>query len=355
MKKISFVVLSVIVSTLMLSMPFTANAASPAQTASSASTQTSNISNNNIANFHVDYNKDLGHKGRSYNQIANSIENNGVAPSDAQFYAKMDILTSKLEQSNTAINFDNVQSVDQGYANLHPDEMRQRTLNLDLPALKRLLSCNDSLFFGVQDVEKAMKTAGSVANGNNVGKSITVSYPDGSSVTATFKTVRDSVYSNIVKTDTNISGPWNYNALILEENIGASGSYTTTTTWSFQSGSGYATVEDVYKWSSNYNGSSGTTSYISDSGAVSCDGTICNVASEVDSNYQNTSAPNANSWIQGYTDGRFVISTSYSGTFSAVYLSLSITATKNTYWHDYAISEVSGGYPIVLHWAGEFK
>ncbi len=355
MKKRFFVVLSVIVSVLMLAMPFTASAASSAQTTSSASAQTSNISNTNIANFHVDYNKDLGHKNRTYDQIATEEENNGAAPSDAQFYAKMDILTNKLEESNTTINFDNVQAVDQNYASLHPDEMRQRALNLDLPALKRILSSNDALFFGVQDVKNAMKTADLVANGNEVGKTIIVNYPDDSSVTATFKTVKDSVYSNAVKTNTNISGPWDYDSLILEDNVGASGSYTTTNTWSFQSGSGYATVEDVFKWQSNYNGSSGTTSYISDSGAVSCDGAICTVASEVDSNHQNTSASSSSSWIQGYTDGRFVISSTYSGTFSAVYLSLSISATKNTYWHDYSIDEVSGGYPVVLYWAGEFK
>lgn len=316
---------------------------------------------NDISNFHVDYAKDQGHKNRTHDQIKSDLENEGASPADANFYAKMDILTNQLESKHITLNFDNVEAVDQNYAALHIDEVRERALNLDLPALKRILSSNEALFFGREDVEKSMDLAKSmVVDGQKVGKKITINYPDGSSVTATVKTQKRNENSGLVKTNTLLAGPWNYNSFIFGEYNLSSGWWSSTTEWQFSSGSGYAKVKDLLNWHSDFNGATGTTYYDSDSGAVSCDGAICTVASEVDSNNVNSSAWDNDvhtygTAIQGYTDGRFTISTSYSGTFNAQFASLSITATTNTYWHEYAITEVAGGKPDVYHWAGEYK
>ena len=312
--------------------------------------ESSSSSKKSLKDLEVNYESMSGHEGRTHDQLVKELLNDGLSQEDAEYYADVDILTNQIELQNINIEDDlkDVQKLSDQYARTNPDELRQKALNKDPSALKTLLSQNEAIFSGSKDTQQVVEQAVKKEKKDNKGYKVTVEYPDGSKYILLANTVKIEESSS-VKPNTFVSGPWNSSDWFDYDAIWTPGSYTTTTTWQYQSGTSIAKVSDQFKWTYATSPSQKTT-YVSDTGSSSYAGTVT-IGTEYLSNHANTTATSQSQFIQGYTDVRFQVSQSFSANFQGI---ISISTSSGSGWHEYAVSEVSGVADI-YYWCAQFK
>ncbi|UOF92569.1 hypothetical protein LSG31_10665 [Fodinisporobacter ferrooxydans] len=156
-----------------------------------------------------------------------------------------------------------------------------------------------------------------------------------SSIKATFKTVPN--YSGKLQTDTADPGPWTQSALLGVDGDG-DGNWVSTTQWEYQDGVSYSKVEDQLNWTESNKGYSNQEAVGTlDQGSEASYGVV-QVNTFSNSNMPYTTSTNGSStWVQGYTDVFFQVSSS----FSASYAGLSISVSSGGQWHQFAVTEAA--------------
>jgi hypothetical protein len=309
---------------------------------------------NSLSSLEINYDLDTGHNNRSKKEILDDLVNQGVNYEDAEYYAKLDILASKLEQEGIKINFDEIESYPAEYSAYNMFEIRKKALELDKKAIKSLFEHSSVMENGNKDLKSLVKSQSLdvLKSSDALGKT-TVKYPDGSSITMNAESVlikADDSYT----TDTNWPGPWSGPFgdadMYKQGEVTSSGNWYNTNDVQFTSPSYWARVNNTYTYQIKNNGSTDrnkwSVHYIESTGASSGSGFI--TVNTESYQHQGESAV-GNDYIQGYTDARFTVSTSVGGSISFAGVALNFSVTGGDFWHQYAINEVCG-YGITLHW-----
>jgi len=273
--------------------------------------------------------------------VVEELVADGLSLNDAEYYAALDKYVKELEAKGEKIDFSSAEDLDDEWVRSHPVDFRNKILTGDKAALKKA-ALNQAFLKGNKDIKLLQendKKKGIIRN------KYTVKYPDGSSLSFSGETVKEKDINEKVSTNTNLDGPWNESDFIKETFPGSAGNYTSTTEWRYSSGVNYSKVKDVLNWYWSDNDDY-YAYYISDTGASASYGVVT-VASESLSNHINTSTTDL-SGFAGYTDIRFQVS----GSFSGSYLGLGISIGAGGTWHQYAVAEVFG--PFVNHWAAQY-
>ncbi|KGR83518.1 hypothetical protein CD30_19410 [Ureibacillus massiliensis 4400831 = CIP 108448 = CCUG 49529] len=305
----------------------------------------------------VNYEKDLGHEGRTKDEIINELLNDGLSYEDAEYYAKMDILVHQIEEQNIDISINESDKLSNAYIKSNGKNLRNQALNLDKRAFVAMVEQNDAFLKGHKDVQKVKKfNEEHSISLNSPVQVIEINYPDGSKVVMEGSTVEEQV-TDKVETQTWLTGPWTAETRINDGSDGFNdddgGTYTTRTTWRFVAGS-YASVQDVLRW--KFGGKSDLTiDYISDEGSASYAGvvTIRNIDKE---NYKTGYSSEREHILQGYTDAEFAVS----GAFSATFGVLSVDVEAGAGWSQFAISEIvrfnttNNGSIMIFYTAGTY-
>ncbi|MBB3114731.1 hypothetical protein FHS18_006889 [Paenibacillus phyllosphaerae] len=319
--------------------------------------QVSAATDNDLSKLKVNYATSLGHNGKTENQLIKEAIDSGLSNKEAIYFAKLDILANTIEKNNIIIDLND--RLPDDYFLSHPDEVRERALNLDKQAIASLF---DTKTPSTEGFDKLVKQELKDLHGN--GK-VTVKYPDGSSFTANVSTVKTGEVDESYKTNdaTQIEGPWNQSETITVGNpVSSSGQYTTTTEWTFTGNTYWAKVNDTYYYQVLNNGYTNSeywsTKYVNDTGASSggsggfVTAQVENLSNHVYETGKNTTS--GNEFIQGYTDVRFLLSASVSASVSFKWAGIGLSVAPGTWWHQYAITEVDyDGTP--WHYAGTFK
>jgi hypothetical protein len=307
--------------------------------------------NNGLAGVNIDYENDLGHEGRTLEEIINELVNDGITLEDATFYAKIEILAVQLTKQGIELNLKNVKEYSDLYVKANKKEIREKALQLDKAALKALIKRNAAMIFGKKDIEKVQKI-------NKLGKkrkNYEVKYPDGTVFNFYMSDVKDNENSDIVDTNTQLSGPWDEDDTFYASNFTDEdgGNWTSTRVWDYNAGVSVAKVKDILKWS--YGGIGDTTiDFTSDTGASSYGGVV-----KIDIEYLSNNQSGNNAYgehvLQGYTDVRFTVDGSFQSTFGALTIAVDVGAG----WHQYCITEIvlfssSTGSIGAYGYAGQF-
>ena len=279
----------------------------------------------------LDYSSMLGHEDRSYDDLVNGLLENGLTQDEADYYAKMDILTNQIEQQEIDIQaeLETVDKIPAEYARINPEEVKNRALNMDLSALKTILEQNDALFYGMQDSKDAIESLDS----NSGDYSITIEYPDGSTFSASADVSKEEPELSNLETNTVQPGPWTTSSTFsfIGTCMSETSNYNCNSYWTLTSGSSYARVTDYYRWYFNYPGQ--YVSYNSDTGSSYNVGVV-QMDYEVLSNHAIEYSDS--SVIQGYTDVRFEVSSNFSASFAGI----GVDVTAGGGWHSYCVTEV---------------
>ncbi|MGG4394990.1 hypothetical protein ABEX25_11895 [Paenibacillus thiaminolyticus] len=288
-------------------------------------------SNEHEQALEINYETDLGHENRTKDEIIQELMGEGYSLDDSNFYAKMDILAAQLENNGIVLE-DTANEYSDLYIKANKEEIRKKALELDPSAIKALFKSSQSMSLGNEDIEKAQQ----LIKPFNDEMKYNIKYPDGSSATFYIKTSSNEYQQEGIKTNTNLSGPWNQSEGFTGENFEAnpSSEYTTTTWWSYNAGISTAKVEDVLKW--GHRDKSSVIDFVSDTGSSFYAGVV-----KIDTEYLSNSQTGYNSEreyvLQGYTDVVFTVSASFSASFGK-YLGISVDAGAG--WHQYCIAEI---------------
>jgi len=310
----------------------------------------------NEENFQINYEVEKGHHNKSKAQLMDELLADGLTVEEAEYYSEFDILIASLERKGEKIDLNEISSYPSDFVALNELDVKEQALNNDKRAIKSLLERSTSLVHGGEDIDELSKR-----DSINPNDKLTIKYPDGSSVTKQAKTVLESADDEYT-TDTAIRGPWNTNGgqddMFKQENLSASGTYASSTDVTFKSGTHYAKVTDTLRFKVLNNGTTDKTKwsveFLSDQGASSGTGIV--TASESLSNHVGEKATGSNNFIQGFTDVKFTLSMSVSGSLSFFHdiAGIGFEITGGSWWHEYAITEVSGS-GSVLHWTAYYK
>lgn len=297
-----------------------------------------------LGDLQINYETMLGHNNRSYKDIFAELMSCGLNETDAEYYAKMDILANQIEIQDIHLEDDLQQNAIQAnqndlstkYLNANATNLREEALNLNPDALNVILSQNQAMVFGANDSRTVLNNAENrKAESDDNISSMTVKYPDGSEFVLTSTVTSESEDEKEVITNTSVAGPWNKEWKI-EGNIPlGAGTHTIYTDWQYKTGTSYAKVRDTFKCNVTLAGGKYDVRYVSDTGSSSFSGVVT-VDIENLSNHQNESATWRGEAIQGYTDVRFTVS----GNFSVGYGGLTLSVNGGDGWHQYAVTEV---------------
>ena len=304
----------------------------------------------------INFETGKGHKGLSKDEMVKEFEADGMSKADSKYYAELDILIAELERKEINIDLtdESIGTLSNDYIRSNPDEFRQRILSLDKVALKTAFANNEGWSNGSKDLEKAFKNKDFTEiteNGKPVGKKVKIKYPDGSVVEGSLKTEFNS--NEKLAPNTYLANyKWDQSSLFGSNTNTGEGSHGMITTWQYTSGTNYARVRDIYNYTLNKHNSINsdfwTVHFVSDDGVAASAGAVT-ADSEINSNNLKTSADRY-SYMHGYTDVKFRAT----GSFSASYAGLSIGASVGATWHQFAVSEVTGGGQQYA-WAAQFK
>ncbi|WP_315794313.1 hypothetical protein [Paenibacillus sp. BIC5C1] len=306
--------------------------------------------------FQINYDVEKGHNNKSKSQLMDEMIANGLTIEEANYYSDFDILIASMERRGEKIDLNEISSYPSDYVALNELDVKEKALNNDKRAIKSLLERSSSLVRGSGDMEELNRR-----DSINKGDKITIKYPDGSSVTKEAKTILESSDDEYTL-DTAIGGPWNSSRgeddMFKQENLSSSGTYSSYTDVTFKSATHYAAVNDTFRFKILNNGttdkSKWSVEYISDQGSSGGSGIV--TAEESPSNHNGEKATGSNGFIQGFTDVKFTLSSTVTGSISFFHdiAGISFSVTAGTWWHEYAITEVSGS-GSVLHWLAYYK
>ncbi|MFD1607503.1 hypothetical protein [Oceanobacillus luteolus] len=210
---------------------------------------------NHLEGVQINYETQLGHENRTKEDIVEELVKNGLSIEEAEYYAKIDILTNQLEKNDITVDFSDVEDYSNAYVKANHEELANEALdNLDKKALKAILSKNESLNAGIDDlqqVQEFINQQNKREQNTNANHIIKLKYDDGSELIFEGSTTKDNEISDSVIPQTELSGPWsrsvNFGNTINDRDDNG-GSYTSRATWRYKSGSSYASVSDVLKW-----------------------------------------------------------------------------------------------------------
>jgi len=300
-----------------------------------------------MVNVKVDYTTDLGHNGKGLQELTSEFLKDGLSKEDAEYYAKMDILFAQIKRHNIDLDLDNVQALDNEYVRANRTLVRQKALNLDKAALKSLLN-QSATTIDKKTEQEALKQ---LKDGVN---EVTITYEDGS--TRTIKTTKQDITITSVPISntsmpklmggvSDIPGPWgnSYSFLSQDPYITTSGRKSLQTEVTFKSGTYFGKVNDTYFFTVYNHGytdtSKWTAEYYADQGSVSGGGSVV-PTDEVDSNHTYETC-DANTAMNGFTDGIFTLQASTSTTINLQFLDFTFSVSGGAKWHEYAIDQVA--------------
>lgn len=262
----------------------------------------------------------------SHSAKVQALINDGLSPTDAEYYATLDDEVAQLEANHTRINLGKEVPMTAQQIAANPDELRKRVLSLDPAAIKATL-LSPIYSRGNADINSLIKQH------PNQNKYV-VQYPDGSSISATIdpgtlvsgqssSSVTPQGYQEQIMSQqyTNQDGNWQ------------NGGYT----WKYQDGSSYSSVGVFgvdYSVHKDYSSITGFQTGQSSFGIVE----IANASGQINypSGYSNQT------YAQVENQVVFDVTGSVGFSASLGWFSMGVSVNAGAYWTQYAIFRVYG-------------
>jgi hypothetical protein len=287
---------------------------------------------------------------KSEKQIVKELLDDGLTKDEAVYYAKLQKLIEKLEKEKSEIDVSDAPDISDEYARTHPNELRQKILNLDPAAIKKGLKSLAEKN-GTEYLEKVISED---RKNNSVQKRYEVKYPDGSSVIVTGHLTKDEdTKDGSVSTNTRKNGPWNGSQIDWAQTVWDDGSYTASHEWKYSSGVSYSKIAQVTRFNYSTNGTSkdyndDTVNITQSSGSEASYGVV--QIHSYDNDVIAIASAKGWDWAQAYAQVLFQVT----GSFSASYKELSINVDGGAQWTQFAVVEIQG-IGAVEGWSAQYK
>lgn len=291
-----------------------------------------------LSTLTMNYEIMLGSENRTFKEIYDELLEFGYNKKDAEYYAKMDILFNQLKLNEINI----VKALDQVVATNGSSDnqgVRKKALELDLAALKNIISSNEAIEKGYQDIAK-VKDENLIKSGEF---KYTLNYADGSAFSYSSSTSLEDESELVANDSTKIVGTWDKVEKVAVDILGADGDYVTSSSISINTGAGTVTVKDIYRWTLDYAPINSKVYYRSDDGSSTAGGYLTRQYVDA-SNHVNTSATDSYA-IQGFTRGGYESQLPVTFNFEGGSFTLSVNQSLNFY----CITEVLGWGTVIIY------
>lgn len=315
----------------------------------------------------LDYNKGLNRDGENKQQLIERFLAYGDTLEKAEYYAKLDILVGELERAKLEVDYTGAKLLDEEYTRTHPDEMKERLLQLDPDAWLTMLESNaKARQESLKDFEeiKSQNQSFFSMSVNEPQSIVKIKYPDGSVLTSSSKTtssveskdgIKENVNSRFANSSPSIStsgivmnphvaGPWRNVGSFEASKLYTSGVHSNQYIASWEQSSGRTNVFNVVKFQVKNNGSANAQKWTTILTDVDFDATGTGVlerqskSRKLTSSTTSNAAVGGNQYVMGYTQGTFKTTASFSAGVSGFGLSFE----AGQVFSQYAIQEISG-------------